>query len=52
MPAIDADAMKALKFSDCLSRELAQHLLQSRATDAVLRRTVIKEPVRFVTAMP
>ena len=49
LPAIDADAITALKFSDCLPPELAQRMLQVRAMDLAGLRTVMGEPVHFVT---
>jgi len=51
LPAIDADAISALKFSDCLPRELAARMLQVRAIDLAGLRTVMVEPVRFVAAV-
>ena len=49
VPAIDADAITALKFSDCLPSALAQRMLQVRAMDMAGLATVMTEPVRFVT---
>jgi hypothetical protein len=49
LPTIDADAITALKFSDCLPPELAQRMLQVRAMDMVGLRAVMAEPVRFAT---
>ncbi len=47
---IDADALAALKFADCLPRELAERMLQARAMDGTGLRTVLSEPVRFVAS--
>jgi hypothetical protein len=52
LPEIDADAITALKFSDCLPRDLAHRMLQVRAIDAPALRTLLSEPVRFVAAVP
>jgi ATP-dependent Lhr-like helicase len=51
LPEIDADAVTALKFSDCLPPERAQRMLQRRATDRESLAAVLTEPVRFVTAV-
>jgi ATP-dependent Lhr-like helicase len=51
MPAIDTDAITALKFSDCLPPELAQRMLQVRAMDVAGLRTVLAESVRFVATV-
>jgi ATP-dependent Lhr-like helicase len=51
LPEIDADAVSALKFSDCLPPEMAQRILQRRATDRASLATVLTEPVRFVAAV-
>ncbi len=48
LPEIDADAIMALKFADCLPRELAHHMLQVRSMDMAGLRIVLTEPVRFV----
>jgi ATP-dependent Lhr-like helicase len=48
LPTIDADALTALKFSDCLPPELAQRMLQVRAMDMAGLNAVVAEPVRFV----
>jgi len=51
LPEIDADAVTALKFSDCMPPERAQRMLQRRATDYQSLATVLNEPVRFVAAI-
>ena len=51
LPEIDADAVTALKFSDCMPPERAQRTLQRRATDHQSLATVLNEPVRFVAAI-
>lgn len=51
LPEIDADAVTALKFSDCMPRERAQRMLQRRATDRESLAVVLTEPVRFITAI-
>jgi ATP-dependent Lhr-like helicase len=51
LPEIDADAVTALKFSDCMPPERAQRMLQRRATDHQSLATVLNEPVRFVAAI-
>ena len=48
LPEIDADAITALKFSDCMPHEMAQHMLQLRATDGPSLGIVLTEPVRFI----
>jgi ATP-dependent Lhr-like helicase len=48
LPEIDADAVMALKFSDCIPRGMAETMLQRRATDQTAIATVIAEPVRFI----
>jgi hypothetical protein len=48
LPEINEDAVTALKFSDCIPREMAETMLQRRATDQTAIATVIAEPVRFV----
>ena len=52
LPAIDAEAITALKFSDCLPPELAQRMLQVRAMDMAGLSAVMAEPVRFVADVP
>jgi ATP-dependent Lhr-like helicase len=48
---IDADAVNALKFSDCLPREMATRMLQRRSSDLPAIRAVLAEPPRrIVTA--
>ena len=49
LPEIDADAIAALKFADCLPPELAHRMLQVRSMDVAALRTVLSEPVRFVS---
>jgi ATP-dependent Lhr-like helicase len=48
LPTIDADAITALKFSDCLPRDLAHRMLQVRAMDVVGLHSVLTQPVRFL----
>ena len=48
LPEIDADAVTALKFSDCIPREMAERMLQRRATDQTAIATVPAEPARFI----
>jgi len=50
VPTIDADAVSALKFSDCLPTELASRMLAVRAMDLTALRMVMNEPVRLITA--
>jgi len=50
VPTIDADAVSALKFSDCLPTGLASRMLAVRAMDLTALRMVMNEPVRFITA--
>jgi len=45
---IDADAVNALKFSDCLPREMATRMLQRRSSDLPAIRAVLAEPMRRV----
>jgi ATP-dependent Lhr-like helicase len=52
LPEIDADAITALKFSDCLPRDLAHRMLQVRAMDLPALRALLSESVRFVAAVP
>ena len=48
-PPVDADAIASLKFRDCLPPQLAEQLLTARTSDEDGLRTVLNEPVRFVT---
>jgi len=52
LPTIDADAITALKFSDCLPPALAQRMLQVRAMDVAGVRDVFSEPVLFIAGEP
>ena len=45
---IDAEAVNALKFSDCLPREMATRMLQRRLSDLPAIRAVLAEPMRRV----
>lgn len=45
---IDAEAVSALKFSDCLPREMATRMLQRRSSDLPAIRAVLAEPMRRV----
>ena len=45
---IDADAVNALKFSDCLPRDMATRMLQRRSSDLPAIRAVLAEPMRRV----
>jgi len=47
-PAIDPDAVAALKFTDCIPPDLAERMLQDRSRDAHGLATVLAEPVRAV----
>ena len=42
---IDADAVNALKFSDCLPRDMATRMLQRRLSDLPAIRAVLAEPM-------
>jgi len=48
-PPVDAEAIGSLKFRDCLPPQLAEQLLTARTMDEDGLRTVLNEPVRFVT---
>ena len=45
---IDAEAVNALKFSDCLPRDMATRMLQRRSSDLPAIRAVLAEPMRRV----
>jgi ATP-dependent Lhr-like helicase len=45
---IDAEAVNALKFSDCLPREMATRMLQRRSSDLPAIRAVLAEPPRRI----
>jgi len=47
LPPIDADAITSLKFNNCLSRDLAQQMLQQRALDEQGLGKTLQLPVRF-----
>lgn len=49
LPAVDESALEALKFSESLPRKLAIHALQMRIRDETAVRTILAEPVRFVS---
>ena len=48
LPAINADALAALKFADCVPGNLAIWLLERRTVDAGSLQQLLGEPVRFV----
>jgi len=48
LPEINADALAALKFADCIPESLAIRMLQRRTVDAGSLQRVLGEPVRFV----
>ena len=48
LPDIDAEAASALKFSDCLPRDMATRMLQRRSSDLPAIRAVLAEPRRKV----
>ncbi len=48
LPEINADAITALKFSDCLPPEVAQRMLQARAMDLDGLTRTLADPPRFV----
>ncbi|NBV45612.1 MAG: DEAD/DEAH box helicase [Planctomycetia bacterium] len=50
LPEIDTDAIEALKFSDCLPRDMATRMLQVRSSDLPAIRAALAEPLRRVTA--
>jgi len=50
LPVIDTDAVNALKFADCLPRDMATRMLQLRSSDIPALRRVVAEPVRRVIA--
>ncbi len=49
-PPIDADALTALKFANCLPHALAQQMLQQRVLDEPALRGTLREPCRFVSS--
>lgn len=49
LPEIDADAVTALTFSDCIPPEMAERMLQRRAVDRASLAAVLAEPVRCIT---
>jgi len=46
-PAIDPDAVAALKFADCIPPELAERMLQERVRDAGGTAAVLADPIRI-----
>jgi serine/threonine protein kinase len=46
LPTVDTDAVRALKFSDCLPPEMATRMLQVRSSDLAGIRAVLAEPMR------
>lgn len=50
LPSIDADALTALKFVNCLPPALAQQMLQQRVLDEPGLRSTLHEPCRFVSS--
>ena len=50
LPSIDADALTALKFVNCLPPALAQQMLQQRVLDEHGLRGALREPCRFVSS--
>ncbi len=50
LPSIDADALTALKFVNCLPPALAQQMLQQRVLDEHGLRGPLREPCRFVSS--
>jgi len=48
LPTIDAEAVSALKFSDCLPRAMATRMLEIRSSDLPAIRAVLAEPTRRV----
>lgn len=48
LPEIDADAVTALKFSDCIPRGLAEQMLQRMAADPSAITIVLSEQVRLI----
>ena len=50
LPTIDAEAVSALKFSDCLPRAMATRMLEIRSSDLPAIRAVLAEPMRRVAS--
>jgi len=46
---VDEDALKAMKFSDCLPLALAKRVISTRMVDEGHIRTCINEPIRAAT---
>ena len=49
-PAVEEKAMKGLKFSECLSPELARHIIETRLCDPSAIESILSGPNRFVVA--
>lgn len=50
LPTVSPDALKGLKFSDCLPSQLAVHVLGTRARDRMAIEHVLDRPVRLVSS--
>lgn len=48
LPEVDDEAVKSLKFADCLPRVMATRMLQRRCCDLPSLRAVLTEPIRRV----
>jgi ATP-dependent Lhr-like helicase len=48
LPEVDDEAVRSLKFSDCLPRTMATRMLQRRCCDLPSLRAVLAEPIRRV----
>jgi ATP-dependent Lhr-like helicase len=48
-PEVEEEAIEGLKFSACLPREMAVHLLGKRLQDPYAVRRTLRERVRFVS---
>ena len=48
LPEVDDEAVKSLKFADCLPRAMATRMLQQRCCDLPSLRAVVAEPIRRV----
>jgi ATP-dependent Lhr-like helicase len=46
LPEVDDEAVRSLKFSDCLPRTMATRMLQRRCCDLPSLRAVLAEPIR------
>jgi len=52
LPAVDPDAVAALKFADCIPPDLAERMLRERGKDSPAIAAVLKEPMRSVVVTP